>query len=437
MKSVFAYVIAWVLVAGIPSVQADPTDIELTNFGQTLVLRQESPGIYRVRSSKQRVRVSNRAVLSTGTDFDPEHLLSHESVIKSLKPIFKGRKQYWRVEFFQFDTLREWLPKLQQLPGVQLVQPDIMPLGTRFHALPQEVDEEELAKRDSSNPYRIRALPFLWQRTHGEGVTIAVIDDGFDLQHSQLQHVPLRFEFDAENRRMSAIPTSLQESHGTRVAGILFGRQDQRAPEGIAPNAALIAIRQPDSWTSDTILSFHLAALAGADVVNCSWTSPMLMQPVAEVINELALHGRAGRGLPIVFSAGNEGRLIRSGSTEAALANAIVVGAYNESYVQLDSSNHGPSIDYHAIGQAIASTANQNDYRLLDGTSLAAAVVTGTIALLMSTDANITLQEIELRLSDILPKPVPPISLQTNPVQPHPVQPNPIQSNRAESNNQP
>jgi len=411
MKSHRAYVIALFCVLLTPLARASGTDIRFENFGNDVVLLSEGRDEYRIRGSQQHVLLTNRIVIGAQPAFDADAFLNLKNPhLKSLKPIFKGRARIWLAEVSSTEQVPIWMERFRDNKHVLLVQPDIMLVPrpdieqvattqANFRSL------EEDDRRDATTPYRVRALPYYWQRTRGEGVTIAVIDDGFDMQHPQLQHVRRRFEFDTELRRMGAVPMTPDDNQGTHVAGILFARQDQRAPEGIAPEAAMIGIRRPGNWTSDTVLAFHLAALAGADVINCSWKSPMLMEPVAQVIEELAKYGRNGRGLPIVFAAGDRGQLIHAMSSEPALAEVIVAAAYNQSYQRLDTSDYGPSVDFHALGQGLVSTARNNDYRAFEGSGLAAAIVTGVIALIMSTDTNISLAEIHDRLREVMPDP--------------------------------
>lgn len=233
-------------------------------------------------------------------------------------------------------------------------------------------------------------LKNIWEKTKGEGVNIAIIDDGFNLKHEDLKDVNLLFSYDVDNKRLTSYPVSKLDTHGTQVAGVIFAGHNDIGINGIAPKANFIAIRQSSNITSDTILAFTVAIKAGADIINCSWNSPMLLEPIYDILKEYS------KKTAIVFAAGNDNKEIKPFSTEASIPEVITVGA-TQRY-----SNYGKMVDF-IITSGVVTTKKAGDYGLFGGTSATAPIITGLLALELSKNKNRTLLEILEDLeSDIL-----------------------------------
>jgi len=229
-----------------------------------------------------------------------------------------------------------------------------------------------------SNKYNLHNI---WKTTKGEGVNIAIIDDGFDLGHEDLKGLNLLFSYDADNKRLDASPQLKMDTHGTQVLGIIFAQHNGIGIDGIAPKANLIAIRQTKNITSDTIISFSVAQKVGANIINCSWNSPLLLEPIYDIIKHLS------KKIAIVFAAGNNARELQPFSTEASIDEVITV-ATNNKY-----SNYGENIDF-ILSSNIKTTKRSNQYGNFNGTSAVAPVVSGLLALKISQKTDIDLQEI-------------------------------------------
>ncbi len=160
--------------------------------------------------------------------------------------------------------------------------------------------------------------------TLGEGVTIAVIDDGFDTGHPEF-NLPgkLVAPRDVFNRSDDPRPQNDEENHGTACAGVACaaGLSAQGA-SGVAPAARLMPIRHVASLGSQAEAeAFRWAADQGADVISCSWGPPdgtwwnpedplhhevVRMPPSTQLaLQYAATRGRGGKGCVIFFAAGN------------------------------------------------------------------------------------------------------------------------------------
>lgn len=372
---------------------APAATLAFQNFGQEIQLLQQQ-NHYVVAGSGQAVRIANRLIVQVSPALERAALAQRHNAIDQVTLLFEGNSsKYFMLALAADADLSAVLEDLAKQENILLVQPDLLQLTQRAHTL-----NTAAAPAQDFLPAEQRTQ--LWRHSRGEGVKIAIIDDGFDLSHPALASTQLAFSFDTETRSLTAAPLHPRDWHGTAVAGVLFASDQPGRIQGLTPDAELIAIRQPDSWTSNTLLAFHLAALAGADVINCSWTTPLLLQPVADAVSVLAQEGRHGKGIAVVFAAGNDGHAIPARSSEAAIEDAIVVAAADAQGQRLPISNFGRSVDLTAFGDTVDSTAASGGYTPFGGTSLAAAIVTGTAALLIGADPDLNLPTLVSRLRD-------------------------------------
>lgn len=371
--------------------------IVFDNFSKQIVLVKQSSG-YQVKGTQHTVKLSNRIIVKTSADVTRDDIYHYHSQVIQVTELFKGvSNHYFALALKDSGKLAQVMKALRKLQHsekkeIKLVQPDILQLKTRA---------ETTAISNKTSPYiSLLDVPSLWVNTKGKGVKVAIIDDGINLTHPDLRHITPVFSYDAETRQLASTPHPKIDGHGTKVAGIIFAAHNRLGINGIAPEADLVALRQPDTWTSNTLLSFQLAKLAGASIINCSWHSEWLLQPISDVVDELAQHGRDGKGIAVVFAAGNQGLKIESDHIEAAIKSAIVVGASGVNYKPLDFSNYGQSVDLSAYGAGAKTTTVSGSYGVFAGTSLAASIVSGLAALVLSQHPDMTLKQLvqELKL---------------------------------------
>lgn len=414
-------------------VQDNSNSFRFFNLGDTITMSSGSEqNRWRLAGFNQHksltVILSERLLVKTAADVNKaevnkrlSRLCGCETSIQQLyvSPLF----HYYLVSYPAATTALGQMVQVEKLPQILLVQPDILqqaaepitqqsvrqmaniwPRKTKFHIdssgakVQPEIGNKNLV---SINLSKVLQLEKYWARTRGENVSIAVIDDGFMLGHTDLSHIRLLFSYDADHQILDAQPKTAADRHGTQLLGLIMGQHNQQGPDGIAPAANLIAIRQTRQWTSQTLLALSLAERAGADIINCSWHSEQLMEPVADVINDIAASGRNGLGLPVVIAAGNRGKRLAENETESSIAAAIVVGTLHPSGRIAKFSNYGPAVDVFFPGVALLTTGKQGSYTRVSGTSFSAALVSGYLALLMAQDKNITLKKINQNLTEI------------------------------------
>lgn len=255
-----------------------------------------------------------------------------------------------------------------------------------------------------------------WETSKGAGIKVAVIDSGVDTSHEDLS-AAIYAQYNAYTGLGDATP--LSNSHGTSVAGIISMQDNDTGGIGVAPESALIAINDgyeesPTTFLSSVISAFNYADEQGADVINNSWGTGDVADSLKTVIDDLATSGRGGKGIVIVFAAGNSGGLI--GNDESSLESVIAAGATNESNERASYSNYGPELDIMAPGGenfGIFTTdisgqtgSDAGDYLEIassgrfSGTSAAAPIVSGIAALILSVNNNLTATQVKSIITD-------------------------------------
>jgi subtilisin family serine protease len=250
-----------------------------------------------------------------------------------------------------------------------------------IYAQPNISQIKEKSFQSSQNITQKYNLEKIWTTTKGEGINIAIIDDGFNLKHEDLKGVNVIFSYDVDNKNIDSSEKLDIDTHGTQVVGVIFAQHNNIGIDGISPKANLIAIRQTTNITSDTIFSFTIAQKTKADIINCSWNSPILLEPIYDVIQHLS------KNIIIVFSAGNNHKKIKPFSTEASIDGVVTVGA-TQYY-----SNYGDILDFR-ITSGVISTKSDGTYGKFGGTSATAPIITGLLALKLSQNREKSIQEL-------------------------------------------
>jgi len=248
----------------------------------------------------------------------------------------------------------------------------------------------------------------------GQNIKIAVIDDGLDVTHEDLQSA-VTHTFDIATN-CNDVSHNRNEYHGTAVTGILGARSNSLGIKGIASNSEILFLKFKDSMSdSEFITLFNKADEWGADIINNSWGTGNVSQSVKDTIVNLSKNGRNGKGINIVFATGNENKEIGDidslGNDESAIPEVISVGASSENNDRALYSQWGSQLDILApagenlgiqsldpmAALGFSPTAN---YLSISGTSSAAPIVSGVIALLLEKNPDLSSSEISVLLHD-------------------------------------
>ena len=236
----------------------------------------------------------------------------------------------------------------------------------------------------------IAGLTALWQRTSGGDpeVKIAIIDGPVDLNHPSLRQarVALGGEFVAPSS-----PT-IQSEHGTHVTSVLMGTPGSPVL-GVAPNcsATVFSIYRENaagqivpSSQSTLALAINQALAVGADVINISSGQQSTTGQADRILVD-AVRACERAGKLIVAAAGNDG--CRCVQVPGSLSSVLAVGACDLAGNPLAFSNFGDAYLENGIlapGENIAGASPVRNVSLRSGTSFAAPIVTGVVALLLA-----------------------------------------------------
>ena len=259
--------------------------------------------------------------------------------------------------------------------------------------------------------YDINALE-AWNYSVGEDITVAIIDVGCDLNHEDLVDNFL-LGYDCTNSLDGARNGAyklIEDYHGTLVAGIIGGVNNDKGIIGVAPSCKIISIRalrhqqtiigtQFKCKTNWIIKALRKANEVGADIINNSWNlieygiSKRQKNILKAELENLTKRGRNGLGTIVVFAAGNEN--LSKVNYPANQPNMIVVGATTSSGYRWEFSNYKEGLDLVAPGEDIYTTTIESDYMYDSGTSLSCPIVSGVAALILSANPLLRRDSVE------------------------------------------
>ncbi len=260
-----------------------------------------------------------------------------------------------------------------------------------------------------------------WTHTKGsKDIVVAVIDSGVDYEHEDLKSQiwtntaeiagndkddddngfvdDVRgWDFDGgDNDPMDETSSGFfgfggNPGHGTHCAGIIGATGDNEIGiSGMAQNISIMPIRFLNKHGSgnlnNAVKAIDYAVENGAHIISASWGGSFpesISTPIGEAIE------RAEKaGVLFIAAAANSGKDNDSNNffpTNAPYENVISVAATGETDRKADFSNYGiEKVHLGAPGVDILSTLPGDEYKTLSGTSMAAPLVAGMIALQFS-----------------------------------------------------
>lgn len=227
-------------------------------------------------------------------------------------------------------------------------------------------------------------------------VIVAVIDTGVDSTHSFFNSDPNNPRVLNGNRSNDNVAYN---EHGTHVAGIVV---DNTLPNVKIKSYNFFYYQGKKVGGSYVSLATEIlsAVKDGVDVINMSLGGWSFLAKSNTIEDEIL--NAVNNNIPVVVAAGNE-------FTDASLVfpannpNVITVAAISENSTPAIFSNFGDCVDIAAPGVNINSTLpsdaySNNNYGLMDGTSMAAPFVTAAVAMMKTIYPDLTAKEIKEKI---------------------------------------
>lgn len=352
----------------------------------------------------------------SSNDLLPGLLVKHQlSLVSRL-----GSRPIYRLKVVGSSTVADKAAALALEPGVLLAEPN------QLHGSPEAAKNYVWAigtEQAAVEQWALQAarLPLAWERSLGTGIRVAVLDSGVDARHPLLAHRLLPgWDFVSQDPDPSEEGSrgDLSYGHGTHVAGLVA----LAAPGArIMPLRVLDATGGGDAWTLLAALLHAVdpdgnpATNDGAHVINLSLASPVrtrLLDTVAllasctppdpaipqDSLSDAGYDADRSRcdafgGAVMVAAAGNDGSSSLKTYPAAEGAYGLISVAASAANGRLASfSNSGKWIQIAAPGDGVTSSV-PGGWGTWGGTSMAAPLVSGAVALMRSLAPQLTAKD--------------------------------------------
>jgi len=236
-----------------------------------------------------------------------------------------------------------------------------------------------------------RKIPAQWAKATGDGVRVAVLDTGCELDHPDLVG---QIE-GAEDFSGSRWGAQDRNDHGTWCAGMIAAVNNDVGTVGVAPQARLLIGKvlgdSGSGSTASVVAGIDWAREQGAHVVSMSLGSPHHDPRELRAIQRYLADARPGDPRYVITAAGNDGNPAGTDSVNypAKYTETIAVAAVCEDGRRADFSSRGPAVDIAAPGCEMISTITGHRYGRMSGTSMATPFVAGVVALAISSGMNL------------------------------------------------
>ncbi|XP_045513292.1 neuroendocrine convertase 1-like [Pieris brassicae] len=263
----------------------------------------------------------------------------------------------------------------------------------------------------------LNVLPVYTRGFNGQGVRISILDDGIEHNHTDLRdNYDKEISWDCNDHDSDPFPRPDRQnrnSHGTRCAGeIAMTANNEKCGVGVAWGAKLGGIRMLDGRITDRVEGEALGfAWDKVDIYSASW-GPNDDGKTVEGPGKLALEafkrgvkrGRGGKGNIYVWANGNGGRHNDNCNCDGYSSSiyTISIGSTSQQglfpwYGETCSSTLATAYSSGAYKDQKIVTTDTNDSCTLGhtGTSAAAPLAAGIIALALQANLNLTWRDIQ------------------------------------------
>jgi len=280
---------------------------------------------------------------------------------------------------------------------------------------------------DSASGYDINVTG-VWDDYTGAGVTISVFDTGIDATHTDLDdNYDYVNQYSTVTQTADGQPVLAEDNHGTAVAGLIGAERNGSGVVGVAYDASLVSIYDPLTFSGAAErMELGYAHAAGSDVSNHSWGfgNAFFQTPDAAFMDDFnsaeyadaaaglqsaVETGRGGLGTIFVQSAGNGrevGDNVNLHNAQNSRYTATVAATEQDGDITTYSTE-GAAVMIAAPGSPLAGTIattdrtgsagyDSGDYTSsFNGTSAAAPIVSGVVALMLEANPNLGWRDVQ------------------------------------------
>lgn len=250
--------------------------------------------------------------------------------------------------------------------------------------------------RDLQWPLKAFGVDEIWQKSTGEGVTVAIIGTGVDASAPDLKGQVLEGKSFTEQGGNGQKDTIGQ---GTGLASIIAGQghgaNHASGVMGLAPDAKILPVKflahegqDGASWDQ----SVKYAVDHGADVIDIPFGGMSITS------EEMAIDYAIRHDVVVVAAAGNDG--VKRKNYPATYPGVVSVGALDHTGSVWEDSTWGSNTTFVGPGEDIpvVSPTRDEGYALQDGTAAASAYVAASAALVRSKYPDLTQGQVINRL---------------------------------------
>ena len=305
-------------------------------------------------------------------------------------------------------------PQLEEADFIVYTTPDYLAYLQQDNQSMVEYDIEQWYLQNRGTPYfaggrfdadtdGLEAISrFRWGREPKASVIVAVLDTGIDVDHPALrpvlwsnpQEIPGNNRDDDGNGFRDDVHgwnfihnngiVFDPNGHGTHVAGLIAAQPwPGKKMRGIASNVTLLTAKCSDVKKRASIFlatkAIDYAVSKKAQIINMSFGTPDHVKYFFEAVNDAL-----DKGVILVAAAGNDGQDLATHPVYPACYPRVITVAGTDQNDDLYSlSNYNPAIVHIAApGVGILSTVPGGQYIAKDGTSMAAPITAGAVALI-------------------------------------------------------
>ncbi|KAG6457643.1 hypothetical protein O3G_MSEX010420 [Manduca sexta] len=263
----------------------------------------------------------------------------------------------------------------------------------------------------------LNVLPVYKMGYNGKGVRVSVLDDGIEHTHTDLRdNYDPEISWDSNDGDSDPTPRyeeKMKNSHGTRCAGeIAMTANNYKCGVGVAWGAKVGGVRMLDGRITDMIEGEAIGyAVDKVDIYSASW-GPNDDGRTVEGPGRLAIrafkhgikHGRGGKGSIYVWANGNGGGYSDNCNCDGYSSSiyTISIGSASQHglfpwYGEICSSTLATAYSSGAYKDQKIATTDTSDKCTLNhtGTSAAAPLAAGIIALALQANPNLTWRDVQ------------------------------------------